>query len=248
MSVARVFGAGDPLFDECFPPCADPRNATFERQRVGDAAALWCDDAGCLVAALAARDAAGSVRLVRLTPHADVTVALLRTLTPHTRRPGRGRADEEAHVFDVRVWAPVADDRTRDALVTAGIDGRVVVSPLGARAAPARSWDATGTNQTPCHRAAVCDRLGVVFTASQFENAGSFWELATGRRLRRVAPLGAEMRRGKFTVMCAEFSEKGVLAFTSSNDCDAATLHLISPSDDDAEATTVQAAAGELPL
>jgi hypothetical protein len=66
-------------------------------------------------------------------------VELLRTLTPHTRRRGRGRADEEVRVFDVRVWAPVADDRTRDVLVTAGIDGGVVVSPLGARTAPSRS-------------------------------------------------------------------------------------------------------------
>ena len=139
MSVARVVGAGDPLFDECFPPCADPRNATFERQRVGDAAELWCDDAGFQVAPLAARDAAGSVRLVRITPACSRMIELLRTLTPYTRRRGRGRADEEVRVFDVRVWAPVANDRTRDVLVTAGIDGGVVVSPLGARTAPSRS-------------------------------------------------------------------------------------------------------------
>ena len=57
------------------------------------------------------------------------------------------------------------------------------------------------------------------------------------------------MRRGESTVMCAEVFENGVLAFTSSNDCDAETLHLISPTkDNDDEATRTQAAAGELPL
>jgi hypothetical protein len=63
-----------------------------------------------------------------------------------------------------------------------------------------------------------------------------------------VASLDEEMRRGESTVMCVEVFENGVLAFTSSNDFDAETLHLISPKDNDDEATRTQAAAGELPL
>ena len=69
----------------------------------------------------------------------------------------------------------------------------------------------------------------VAFAASQAENAGSFFDLRAGRRVGRVAPLGDELRPGRFAIMRAEFTAGGVLAYTSSNGCDGPVLHLVAP-------------------
>lgn len=143
------------------------------------------------------------------------TATLWRTLVPHRCRYEAGAT------FGMSIWHPVKKDRTEDALVTVGIDGCCVVTPLGDPAASSRSWCVTGR---PAHCVAVCDALGIVFTASSFETRGSFWELRTGNRLARAKLVGK--------VFHAAFTDSGTLALTNSNGTDSPTLHLIVPHGD----------------
>ena len=117
-----------------------------------------------------------------------------------------------------------------DVLVTAGLDGRVCVTELyGCSTAPIRSWPATSSNTTPCHVATACGQRGVIFSASQSENSGSFWELSTGRRLKQLIPLGGETRNEYCTIMKAAFDSEGTLVYSNSNDYEGALLKVIQP-------------------
>ena len=117
-----------------------------------------------------------------------------------------------------------------DTLVTAGLDGRVCVTELyGCSTAPIRSWPATSSNTTPCHIATACGQRGVVFSASQSENSGSFWELSTGRRLKQLMPLGGKMYNDNFLIMKAVFDDEGALVYSNSNGDEGATLKVIQP-------------------
>ncbi|KAK3265271.1 hypothetical protein CYMTET_26031 [Cymbomonas tetramitiformis] len=191
-------------------------------------AVLWYDEmAASLVMVLPSEGRWARLHFFRLSGvDGEVSQQAYRVVRAHRRRT----CEKTGSVLGMAVWQS-SEGGTHDKLVTAGDDGRLAVTELsGEGTEPLRSWRATSTNRTPCRNLAVHSASGVAFTTSTpGDNCGYFWDLESGERVKKVAPMGRSLRDHRFTVMCTAFTASGILAYTNSNDCDEAVLSLLVP-------------------
>eukprot|EP01135_Chromosphaera_perkinsii_P012020 Nk52_evm28s2568 gene=Nk52_evmTU28s2568 len=120
-----------------------------------------------------------------------------------------------------RVFALIVHDNK---LITCGTDRLVSIIDLNTFRVV--DDNVVASKNMGVHFMAINPSLGVVFTGSQPDNKGTFWDLKTWKRIRTVVPI---QRTGKFLLMPCTFASDGTLVYTSSNNRDDPTLNCLIP-------------------
>jgi hypothetical protein len=152
----------------------------------------------------------------------------LRVLHLHRGQPDNQEFQERASVSAMCLWQPTKGGGNR--LLTVGSDEQMTMSILD-------DGERFSDSCLPYHTFKCSSRHLVIhgdvaFTAQSYEMRGTFWDLSPKKgpvNLCVVEDLGRCMRRGKFMIMSADFSDDGILAFTNSIDYDGPTLSFLRP-------------------
>jgi len=136
-------------------------------------------------------------------------------------KPSNGMHDEIGH---------------KSYLVSGGQDNTVNVTDLDlilsssvkvgpTRSPPCAGWEAE--HKWSCHSIDVFSAENVCVTGSNSDKYIRVWSLMDGSLIKKVGPMGSEMRAGRFSVMCLAFAGDGTIGVGNSNDCDSDVLSLV---------------------
>ncbi|KAK3243997.1 hypothetical protein CYMTET_46377, partial [Cymbomonas tetramitiformis] len=192
-------------------PKADYRGA------VGHALLWHCAERGPM--AILGSAAAGRIVIVNLSEASVDRV-----------EEAHGASGGFASVNGLQLWIPPEGCAQAGGafVVSAGQDNTVSITDLNSKASERRprvTWHAS--HKWACHSLAVYAKENVCVTGSNCDKYIKVWSLLDGSLIKRVGPMGEEMRKGKFSVMCLAFASDGTIAVTNSNDADDDVLHLV---------------------
>lgn len=152
--------------------------------KISPAAAAGGSSASSSVAAASIPPSSSSSASSACSP-CSCSAELRRTVTPHL--PGAGcMARYGSRTFSARLWEGGAGG---GAVVSVGSDGNIALTHFRGGACAAKhdsAWRCVSRETSGAHMLAVCDRSGIVVTASQSEDDVHVWDVAREARLRKI--------------------------------------------------------------